>query len=342
LEITLNTEFSASMEQEWNDLLDRSNPHVPFLRFEYLQAWWQHRGGGEWPQEAQLAILLGHKDGVLAGIAPCFIAEHEGEKRLLLLGSIEISDYLDLISEEADRVDFVKSLIAYVESSPTELGKIGAIDLYNVLEDSPTMRAFEEIDPSKARLKIEQLQHSPYIKLAGDWETYLSQIDKKQRHEIRRKMRRAAEAEVPAEVYFSTEVERLEADMDVFLGLMAQDKDKCTFLTPAMREQMKAIIRAGFGIGCLQLVFLKIGEEFAAGYLNADYLNRIWVYNSGLDSRFMSYSPGWVLLGHLLKWANENGREEFDFMRGNEEYKYKFGAIDRFVMRVRLQVSPQR
>lgn len=334
MEITLNTEFSASMEQTWNDLLDRSNPHVPFLRFEYLQAWWQHRGGGEWPLDAQLALLFGHKDGVLAGIAPCFIAEHEGEKHLLLLGCIEISDYLDLISEEADRADFVKSMIAYVESSPPGLGKLGAIDLYNVLEDSPTIRAFEELDPSKSRLKIEQLQHSPYIKLTGNWEAYLASLDSKQRHEIRRKMRRAAEAEIPAEVYFSANIEKLEADMDIFLGLMAQDEDKRAFLTPAMREQLKAIMRAGFSMSCLQLVFLKIGDEFAAGYLNADYLDRIWVYNSGLDTRFMSYSPGWVLLGHLLKWANENGRDEFDFMRGDEDYKYKFGAIDRFVMRV--------
>ena len=91
-----------------------------------------------------------------------------------------------------------------------------------------------------------ELQHSPYIKLPGDWETYICSIDKKQRHEIRRKMRRAAEAEVPAELYFTTDVDKLEADMESFLGLMAQDEDKATFLTPVMREQMKDIIRAGF------------------------------------------------------------------------------------------------
>jgi CelD/BcsL family acetyltransferase involved in cellulose biosynthesis len=61
------------------------------------------------------------------------------------------------------------------------------------------------------------------------------------------------------------------------------------------------------------------------------------VYNSGIDRRYMEYSPGWVLLGYLLKWANENGRETFDFMRGNEDYKYKFGALDRFVMRASLE-----
>jgi len=43
-----------------------------------------------------------------------------------------------------------------------------------------------------------------------------------------------------------------------------------------------------------------------------------------------------VLLGYLLQWANEQGRSEFDFLRGAEEYKYRFGAIDRFVMRATL------
>ena len=41
-----------------------------------------------------------------------------------------------------------------------------------------------------------------------------------------------------------------------------------------------------------------------------------------------------MLLGHLLRWANEQKRSEFDFMRGNEEYKYRFGAVDRQIERV--------
>jgi len=47
----------------------------------------------------------------------------------------------------------------------------------------------------------------------------------------------------------------------------------------------------------------------------------------------MEFSPGWVLLGSLLQWANERHVAEFDFMRGDEEYKYRFGAVDRFVVR---------
>jgi CelD/BcsL family acetyltransferase involved in cellulose biosynthesis len=50
----------------------------------------------------------------------------------------------------------------------------------------------------------------------------------------------------------------------------------------------------------------------------------------------MELSPGWVLLGYTLQWACENNRSEFDFMRGDEEYNYRFGKVNRYVMRVKL------
>ena len=121
------------------------------------------------------------------------------------------------------------------------------------------------------------------------------------------------------------------------MDLMACDPDKARFLTPAMREQMHAIARSAHANGWLQLAFVEVNGEKAAGYLNFDYMNHIWVYNSGLDFRFSGLSLGWVLLGHLLQWANENQRESFDFMRGDEQYKYRFGAIDRRVVRLSVR-----
>jgi len=71
----------------------------------------------------------------------------------------------------------------------------------------------------------------------------------------------------------------------------------------------------------------------AAGKLCFDYNNQLLAYNSAVNYDFMEYSPGWVRLSKLLKWANDEAYEEFDFMRGDENYKYRFGAVDRFVMR---------
>jgi CelD/BcsL family acetyltransferase involved in cellulose biosynthesis len=117
---------------------------------------------------------------------------------------------------------------------------------------------------------------------------------------------------------------------------MAQDPGKKDFLTDVMRSQMRSAVQAAHREGWLQLSFLEVGGEKAAGYLNFDYAGRIWVYNSGIDFKFGDLSPGWVLLGYLLQWANENKRQSFDFMRGDESYKYRFGAIDRFVVRARV------
>jgi CelD/BcsL family acetyltransferase involved in cellulose biosynthesis len=333
MEFQLHTAFPMELAAEWNALLDESVTHVPFLRHEYLDAWWQTRGGGEWPQ-AELAIVTARRDNDLVGIAPLFFAANrQGAPALLLLGSIEISDYLDLIVRPADLEQFTRELLPFLASAA--LPPWHVLDFCNLLDSSPSLAALEAAGGALDwSYTCQTEQQAPYIRLPGDWETYLAGIDKKQRHEIRRKMRRAEEMGAAVQVRFATDPERFEADVEDFMGLMAQDPEKNAFLTPAMRQHMRLVTRCAFEKGCLQLAFLEINGEKAAGYLSFDYLDRLWVYNSGVDRRFIEYSPGWVLLGHLLKWANEQKRSEFDFMRGNEDYKYRFGGIDRHVVRV--------
>ena len=149
-------------------------------------------------------------------------------------------------------------------------------------------------------------------------------------------MRRVEESERKVRWYIVDDESKLDDEIDGFLSLMANDPAKAAFLTEAMRGQMHASVHAAFRAGWLQLAFMEVDGEKAAAYLNFDYANRIWVYNSGLDRRFMELSPGWVLLAYLLQWANENHRAEFDFLRGDEDYKYKFGGQNRFVLRVKI------
>jgi CelD/BcsL family acetyltransferase involved in cellulose biosynthesis len=123
--------------------------------------------------------------------------------------------------------------------------------------------------------------------------------------------------------------------MEGFFELMKQDPAKEKFLTEAMRSQMLVTARTAMSKGWLRLAFFEVGGKKAAAAYNFDYGNRLWGYNSGVNRDFIELSPGWVLLGHMLHWACEHGRTEFDFMRGNEEYKYRFGAKDRTVWRVK-------
>jgi CelD/BcsL family acetyltransferase involved in cellulose biosynthesis len=336
MNFALHRDFQAldQLAAEWNSLLAESVTHVPFLRYEYLSAWWARRGGGEWP-DSELAIVTAQEAGRLTAIAPLFFASNrEGDPALLLLGSIEISDYLDLIARPQDLPGFLSGLLDFLDQPGPLVWSV--LDWHNLPENSPTLPLLKaEAGRRGWAYSQERTYPAPSIQLAGDFDAYLAGIDKKQRHEVRRKMRRAEESASNVRWYVVEDGTSLDAEVDAFLELMAGDAGKARFLTPLMREQLHLICRAAFENGWLQLAFLEADGQKAAAYLDFDYSNRIWVYNSGLNPRFQELSVGWVLLGHLLKWANENQRAEFDFMRGQEDYKYRFGAVDRFVMRAR-------
>jgi len=269
----------------------------------------------------------------LVGIAPLFTAKNRaGVPALLLLGSIEISDYLDLIVRMNDLPAFLSGLLDFIASSEEFEGH--CIDWHNLLESSPTLPLLKaEAEKRAWNTTVQETYHAPAITLAGDFEKYLCSIDKKQRHEIRRKLRRAEESSHQVRWYIVDSASSLDAEVDSFLSLMTEDPEKAAFLTPLMCEQMRKCCQTAFENGWLQLAFLEVDGKKAAGYLNFDYLDRIWVYNSGFNRLFLDISVGWVLLGHLLQWANENQRSQFDFMRGTEDYKYRFGGVDKLVMR---------
>jgi CelD/BcsL family acetyltransferase involved in cellulose biosynthesis len=334
--IKTNAELQKIADQ-WNELLESSATHMPFLRHEYLTTWWSTLGGGEWEQ-GELFVLIGRDDdGDLRGIAPLFLTNNlDRENALMFLGSIEISDYLDVIARPEDLEPFLIALLEYLTG--LEGGAWNVLDLYNLIEDSPTLPALKvAADHFGLSFSQEPLQPSPYVDLPGTWDDYLAGIQKKQRHEIRRKIRRAEGYFIPVRWYFIEDENNLDDAMDDFMNLMAYDPNKAAFLTEVMRLQMKKAVHTAFRAGWLQLAFLDIGDEKAAAYLNFDFDNKIWIYNSGINFEHSQLSPGWVLLGYLIQWAIDNGRKRIDFMRGDEDYKYRFGGINRFVQRVQIR-----
>jgi hypothetical protein len=342
MKYTLSKNFSEINPKEWNDLLSGSIIDTPFLRYEYQSVWWENLGGGEWlRQNTQLVLITAREDEKLIGIAPLFISEHEGQPVFLLIGSIEISDYLDLIVRMGDHARFVSGLLDFLASDLVAAGLPplcdgSGVDWYNLPDSSPTLAALKLEAAQRGWTYLEEMVHpTPRIALNGSFEEYLSRVEKKQRHEIRRKMRRAEESGRNVRWYIS-DMRDGEAEIEDFLSLMAHDEGKAAFLQEAMREQMRAIIHTAHEHGWLWLAFLEADGQRIAASFNFDYNNKLWGYNAGVNRNFMELSPGWVLLGHILQWACENNRSEFDFMRGDEDYKYRFGAVNQYVMRAKL------
>ena len=79
--------------------------------------------------------------------------------------------------------------------------------------------------------------------------------------------------------------------------------------------------------GWLKLFFIEVNGIEAAAMLCFDYNNEFLLYNSGYDpEQFANLSPGNVLTAYTIQEAIRLGRIRYDFLRGDEDYKFRFGA----------------
>jgi CelD/BcsL family acetyltransferase involved in cellulose biosynthesis len=81
--------------------------------------------------------------------------------------------------------------------------------------------------------------------------------------------------------------------------------------------------------GLLRLYTLLWESRTAAVLYGFLWRERAYYYISGFDPSLERYSLGTLLIGHFLEEAAREGAREFDFLRGRESYKYRWGAVDR-------------
>ena len=337
--------FSA-LASEWNDLLARSRYDTFFLTHEWQSVWWQQLGAGElWI----LAFYRGENDQgnpssspavprQLVGIAPFYLSEHKrgkwaGKRSLQLVGCVEVSDFLDIVIAAGWEKEVYYCLLDWLQSE--EAPAWDYLDLCNLPEDSLSYKALPSIfRDAGLRVEVDQEDVAPHVHLPARYENYLMQIDKKQRHEIRRKQRRV-ERELDVGFTLVQSMDALQEAMDEFLRLQRMSRpDKESFMTPHMERFFRVMAGRMLEAGHLHLSFLSLNGENAAALLAFEYKKELLLYNSGYDTeKWAGYSPGWVLLGYVIQHAIARGIEVFDFLQGDEEYKYRFGGHDYRVMR---------
>jgi CelD/BcsL family acetyltransferase involved in cellulose biosynthesis len=86
--------------------------------------------------------------------------------------------------------------------------------------------------------------------------------------------------------------------------------------------------------GWLRLHALRFRGEVAAVLYCFLCRGTLYYYGGGFDPYLARLSPGTVLTGHAMAEAVREGAAEFDFLRGDEPYKYAWGAADRHNQRL--------
>lgn len=317
------------LADEWDALAQRGMTDTPFQTLAYQQAWWTHLH----PENGRLhTITARNEQKELLAIA-CL---YNLDGALYFNGCVEETDYLDLITR-AEHAEAAWQAILDCLCSPN-FPEWHSIDLCNIPETSPSRTILATEAQRRGFLFNEQVNEvCPVIPLADTFEGYLDSIDSKQRREINRKLRRAQGAD--AELVVVGPEDDVDTAVSDFLDLLQKSTfEKRDWLTDGRRAVFYDAARAAQKAGTLNLLFIEVRGKKAAGLFNFDYNDRIWVYNSGLDpALFGALSLGVVITAKAIEYAIENGRKTFDFLRGNETYKYRFGAQDTTIYRIHLE-----
>jgi CelD/BcsL family acetyltransferase involved in cellulose biosynthesis len=317
-----------ALRAAWASLLPTSVTPFPFQSIEWAESWWSVFGAGN---ELLLLRATDECDRVI-GVAPLMLTETALGRTIQFIGGADVTDYLDIVAAEGDLGGVWAGVLDHLMAIRDEWD---AIDLHCLPQWSPSHAAVADLLSSTLAVEIGQEEVCPIVRLDGSFEMYLRALPKKERHEVRRKARNFERDAPTGRLRVITEKDDALAALPDFFRLhrlSAPDKER--FLTPDVERFFAAMTGATADAGWLRLYLLEIDGTPAAAVYSFVADGRLLLYNSGYDPAFAHVSAGMVLVGMMIEDAARNGLTVFDFLRGNEAYKYRFGATDTPVWRV--------
>lgn len=284
-----------------------------FVLPAWLESWWSSLADSTQPM-----VMAVYDDEQPIGLAP--LMTNDGVASFI--GDPDVCDNQDFIVAQGREREFLNAVLdELINRSMIRL------NLARLRPDSTAAGLLLELARERGlAVEVEPVGVSLETKLPGQWDDYLAGLSKKRRHEVRRKMRRLSEA---GQVRFScaqTPDQVAEAG-PIFMDLFRKSRtDKEQFMTPARESFFNSLISSTARAGILRLFTLVINDQPAATSLCFDHNQTRYLYNNGYDPGFKSLSVGMLCKVLSLKDAIENRLDRYDFLNGDEPYKYRLGG----------------
>ncbi|MEW6486836.1 MAG: GNAT family N-acetyltransferase [Thermodesulfobacteriota bacterium] len=287
-----------------------------FVLPPWLEAWSETLGRGETP-----VLRAVRQGGRLLGVAPL---RRRGD-RASFLGSPDVCDYQDFVLARDGPTAapaFFRALLGHLEG----LG-VRQLDLGALRPDAAARRFL----PDAAEAAGWEVAWAPdgvavELDLPATWEAFLARLDKKERHEVRRKLRRL---ERTGQVRYRRAApgEAAGEGGERFLRFFAgYREDKASFLTPGREAFFRRLLAATAREGLAELAFLEVGGEPVAGVLCFSYRDATYLYNNGYDPSWEHLSVGFASKVWSIRESIGRGARRYDLLKGDEAYKLRLGG----------------
>jgi len=298
--------------------------HCLFTLPPWLQTWWSAFRTDQEPH-----ILAVERGPEIIALAPFMRRDTSAE----LIGSPDVCDYLDVVGGRGTVNGFAEPLLDHLRQNG-----IRRVTLRGVRPDA---RIWTDLLPvarsNDWEVTCEQEDVAYQVQLPQTWDAFLQQLNGKQRHELRRKLRRLDEA---GTVQFRQVGAGLAgpATVDLFLELFrASRPDKATFMTAPMADYFHALAKTFSELNMLMLGFLELDGQKVSAVMGFDHRRTRYLYNSGYDPAYRSLSVGLLCKVLSIKDAIARGFSSYDLLKGAETYKQRLGARATLIYRCTIQ-----
>jgi CelD/BcsL family acetyltransferase involved in cellulose biosynthesis len=360
--------FDDFSRETWDALVARTPSATPFSTWAFQRAWWDAYAANAHDETLALVpadapagadpiaiVPLMHRHEVEPSDALTHTRMRHGSDvaltpvsataKAVFFGASYHADYATILADPADLPAVAEAVAAYLAGP--DAGPWDVVDLRRLRCADPSgdhlAAALGALEMANGwTLNVEREDVCPVVTLPEgvDMDGFLATLGKKERHEIRRKVRRA---EASGEIELKESTDPL-GDLERFIDLHQKRwGDDGLFPPTPGGDQSRVFFRRLFELfrpgGELRMTFLMVGERCVASGIHFETADEILYYNAGVDPDARELSPGVLLVYGYIARALVSGTRRLDFLRGDESYKYQWGAADEPIQRLLVRRS---
>jgi CelD/BcsL family acetyltransferase involved in cellulose biosynthesis len=310
LDVTLaGREAFPGLRDEWNDLCRRMEYATPFATWEWADGWLEVVG-----RDSDVLIAIARRNGRAVGILPL---TRQGSVLTMIGVDRLYPDHLALLSAGEETRDLLALLLRAALSAAGGRARI----------DLPMVAAGSAMDLACADaglpVRVRQSGIAPYLPINGSFDDFLKGLSSNERYKIRNRTKKmlavpgvrfgaVAQAEIPAVL---GRLRELHASRATQKGIESSfDRDDV--------QRFHARLVAALPVEALAFRCLWSGDEIFAVFYGFTLQGRLFYFQLGYDPAWSERSPGIVLLSEVIRDAHERGCTEFNFLQGDEPFKW--------------------
>jgi CelD/BcsL family acetyltransferase involved in cellulose biosynthesis len=303
---------------EWDELAARTGAS-PFVRPDWIRAWWRSFGRGE------LRVLAAWRDGALVGVLPLGLRHG-----VLRSPTNEHTPAFEIIAADDAAVRALADALFGARIRTVRLGRLAADGrARTVLGTSGAQAGY--------RTAVTPVARSPYIACAPTLEDHKRALSRNLRHDVERRLRRLCEhGAVTIEVTDGgTNLAGL-LDEGLRTEAMSWKGAQGTAIASDGRTRAfyQAVARWASACGWLRLAFLRLDGRAIAFQFDLEVERTYFSLKIGYDPAFDSYSPGKLLTYAMVARAVSTGLATYELLGADEPWKDRWTSNFREYVRV--------